>query len=120
MGRARNPIIGDSIARLLGYYGHKVCTEYYVNDTGRQAATLAYGIAEYHGEEEKKIDHVMLTERFHDVPLPEIQCADLRRATNKKEMQGVFSNMLLNEIKEVLASRGLSLGLILEHWPPTT
>ena len=24
----------------------------------------------------------------------------------------------LNEIKEVLASRGLSLGLILEHWPP--
>ena len=26
----------------------------------------------------------------------------------------------LNEIKEVLASRGLSLGLILEHWPPET
>ena len=24
----------------------------------------------------------------------------------------------LNEIKEVLASRGLSLGLVLEHWPP--
>ena len=26
MGRARNPIIGDSIARLLGYYGHNVST----------------------------------------------------------------------------------------------
>ena len=26
----------------------------------------------------------------------------------------------LNEIKEVLASRGLSLGLVLEHWPPET
>jgi len=24
----------------------------------------------------------------------------------------------LNEIKEVLSSRGLSLGLILENWPP--
>ena len=23
-----------------------------------------------------------------------------------------------DEIKEVLASRGLSLGLVLEHWPP--
>ena len=41
MGRARNPIIGDSIARLLSYSGHDVKTEYYVNDTGRQAATLA-------------------------------------------------------------------------------
>ena len=26
----------------------------------------------------------------------------------------------LNEIKKVLASRGLSLGLVLEHWPPET
>ena len=47
MGRARNPIIGDSIARLLQYYGHNVETEYYVNDTGRQAATLAFGLSNY-------------------------------------------------------------------------
>ena len=60
MGRARNPIIGDSIARLLGYYGHNVSTEYYVNDTGRQAATLAHGIAEYREDEEKKIDHALV------------------------------------------------------------
>ncbi len=60
MGRARNPIIGDSIARLLGYYGHNVSTEYYVNDTGRQAATLAHGIAEYREGEEKKIDHALV------------------------------------------------------------
>ena len=26
---------------------------------------------------------------------------------------------LLNEIKEVLAARGLSLGLELENWPPS-
>ncbi len=60
MGRARNPIIGDSIARLLGYYGHNVSTEYYVNDTGRQAATLAYGIADYSDEGEDKIDHALV------------------------------------------------------------
>ena len=57
MGRARNPIIGDSIARLLNYYGHDVHTEYYVNDTGRQAATLAYGIKNYKSNTEGKIDH---------------------------------------------------------------
>ena len=57
MGRARNPIIGDSIARLLSYSGHDVKTEYYVNDTGRQAATLAYGIDNYKPENEGKMDH---------------------------------------------------------------
>ena len=57
MGRARNPIIGDSIARLLNYYGHDVHTEYYVNDTGRQAATLAYGIKNYRINAKGKIDH---------------------------------------------------------------
>tara|TARA_B100001250_G_scaffold59897_1_gene46712 strand:+ start:5206 stop:6885 length:1680 start_codon:yes stop_codon:yes gene_type:complete len=57
MGRARNPIIGDSVARLLNYYGHDVHTEYYVNDTGRQAATLAYGIENYEGNHGGKVDH---------------------------------------------------------------
>ena len=57
MGRARNPIIGDSLARLLTYYGHRVNTEYYVNDTGRQAATLAYGLSEYETKGEEKVDH---------------------------------------------------------------
>jgi len=57
MGRARNPIIGDSIARLLRYFGHEVKTEYYVNDTGRQAATLAYGLEHYKPEKKGKKDH---------------------------------------------------------------
>ena len=47
MGRARNPIIGDTLARLLHYAGDKVATEYYVNDMGRQAATLAYGLSRF-------------------------------------------------------------------------
>ena len=60
MGRARNPIIGDSIARLLEYYGHEVATEYYVNDTGRQAATLAFGLSNYETKNEKKVDHELV------------------------------------------------------------
>jgi len=60
MGRARNPIIGDSIARLLRYLGHEVKTEYYVNDTGRQAATLAYGLNKYKPEGEGKEDHKLV------------------------------------------------------------
>ena len=60
MGRARNPIIGDSIARLLSHYGYKVKTEYYVNDTGRQAATLAYGLKNFRPKTEEKADHSLV------------------------------------------------------------
>ena len=60
MGRARNPIIGDSIGRLLNYSGYNVKTEYYVNDTGRQAATLAYGLENFEPSEEKKKDHQLV------------------------------------------------------------
>ena len=57
MGRARNPIIGDSVARLLRYSGYNVSTEYYVNDTGRQAATVAFGIKHYEAGNSDKEDH---------------------------------------------------------------
>ena len=60
MGRARNPIIGDSISRLLRYNGYSVSTEYYVNDTGRQAATVAFGIKHYEGGDSNKTDHKLV------------------------------------------------------------
>lgn len=45
VGRARNPIVGDSVARLLRAAGHHVTTEYYVNDMGKQVAILSWGLA---------------------------------------------------------------------------
>ena len=60
MGRARNPIIGDSVARLLRYSGYNVSTEYYVNDTGRQAATVAFGIKHYEAGNSDKEDHKLV------------------------------------------------------------
>jgi arginyl-tRNA synthetase len=42
VGRARNPIIGDAIARILAFAGHDVSRHYYVNDAGRQIATFTW------------------------------------------------------------------------------
>ena len=42
VGRARNPIIGDSIARLLDFAGNEVDRHYYVNDAGRQMAVFTW------------------------------------------------------------------------------
>jgi len=44
VGRARNPIIGDSLARLLRRAGHTVEAEFFVNDVGKQLVTLAWGV----------------------------------------------------------------------------
>ena len=60
IGRARNPIIGDTMARLFDFSGYQVKTEYYVNDIGRQACTLAYGIENHPNEEGGKIDYQLV------------------------------------------------------------
>jgi arginyl-tRNA synthetase len=43
VGQARNPVLGDCLARLLKVRGHEVSRHYYVDDVGRQAAVIAYG-----------------------------------------------------------------------------
>jgi len=43
IGQARNPMLGDAIARILTEHGHRVSTHYYVDDVGRQSAVIAYG-----------------------------------------------------------------------------
>lgn len=43
IGQARNPILGDTVARLLKTRGHEVKCHYYVDDVGRQSALITYG-----------------------------------------------------------------------------
>ncbi len=43
LGSARNAILGDALARLLEWRGHKVRRHFYVNDMGRQVAIAALG-----------------------------------------------------------------------------
>jgi len=43
IGQARNPILGDSLSRLLAARGHNVRRHYYVDDVGRQSSVVAYG-----------------------------------------------------------------------------
>jgi arginyl-tRNA synthetase len=41
MGHCRGAVVGDALANLLEYAGHKVVREYYVNDAGGQVDVLA-------------------------------------------------------------------------------
>jgi arginyl-tRNA synthetase len=44
VGRARNPIIGDTVGRILRRAGYGVTTEFYVNDVGRQVVIMTWGV----------------------------------------------------------------------------
>jgi arginyl-tRNA synthetase len=43
IGTSKNSIFGDTLARILQARGHKVRTHFYIDDTGRQVAQMAYG-----------------------------------------------------------------------------
>ncbi|MFB6112927.1 MAG: arginine--tRNA ligase [Halodesulfurarchaeum sp.] len=42
VGRARNPIVGDALVRILRFAGFDVDAHYYVNDAGRQVAVFTW------------------------------------------------------------------------------
>lgn len=54
VGRARNPLIGDTLARCLRFCGYPVTTEYYVNDVGKQVVLLTWGLENLSEEEVRK------------------------------------------------------------------
>ena len=44
VGHARNAAYGDALSRILGFHGHEVFREYYVNDAGTQIAKFGESI----------------------------------------------------------------------------
>ena len=56
VGRARNPIIGDTMARILRMAGYDVTSEFYLNDVGRQVVVLSYGVRELELDTEPERD----------------------------------------------------------------
>jgi arginyl-tRNA synthetase len=58
IGQARNPMLGDALARILKCRGHEVSTHYYVDDVGRQSSVIAYGYGKLGcPEPTEKVDH---------------------------------------------------------------
>jgi arginyl-tRNA synthetase len=63
VGRARNPILGDALARVMRMAGYDVSTQYYLNDMGRQVVLLHWGWSHQEsgsGPIEGKVDHVLV------------------------------------------------------------
>ncbi len=44
IGHGRGAAVGDTLARILRFAGYDVCTEYYINDAGRQMRLLGFSV----------------------------------------------------------------------------
>ena len=53
----------------------------------------------------KKYGYAQLTTRFGGISMPKIRCIDLKEAHRKKQMNGFFSQELIDAIKNVLAEK---------------
>ncbi|MBS3760754.1 MAG: arginine--tRNA ligase, partial [Halodesulfurarchaeum sp.] len=51
VGRARNPVLGDAISRIMAAAGYDVDTHYYVNDAGRQIAVFTWAYETFEEDE---------------------------------------------------------------------
>ncbi|MBN2250739.1 MAG: arginine--tRNA ligase [Candidatus Altiarchaeota archaeon] len=97
IGRLRNCLIGDSLARILRFSGYDVETHYFVNDVGKQIAIIAQGFSEgverdneaagtyakYAGKEDFKVffEYVAANKRFEsDAGFAERVQEGIRRA----------------------------------------
>jgi len=58
IGQARNPMLGDALARILKSRGHTVFRHYYIDDVGRQSSVIGYGYAKLgKPQPDEKADH---------------------------------------------------------------
>ena len=86
IGTARNPVLGDSLARILRARGHTVLTHYYVDDVGRQSSAMAYGYQRLREPESKgKPDHFIGT--IYAITSCIIEIEKLKKALEKAKEQ---------------------------------
>jgi arginyl-tRNA synthetase len=125
VGRARNPIIGDTLARCLAMCGNDVTTEYYVNDVGKQVVILTWGVnhipeSDVVIEDRDKTDHRLVAfyrvanKRMEEDPEVQEQIAEMLRrfeAGDREVIDEVYAtaSVMIEGLKQTLSSIGVSL-----------
>ncbi len=126
VGRARNPVIGDTLARALSMYGYDVTTEYYVNDVGKQVVILTWGVNNLTEdqvdmtEDRDKTDHKwvayyrLANKMMEEIPEVQEQISDMLRRFEAGDREiidtvRVTAEGMLGGLKETLANIGVTL-----------
>jgi len=112
----------DNLGLIIVDEEHETSFKQYDPAPRYNARDTAYVLAKMHGAKvllgsatpsietmysakDGKIGLVEMQKRFGDMQLPEIQCADISEHKKKKKMHGIFSEFLINEMKDVLGRK---------------
>lgn len=133
VGRARNPIIGDTLARCIDMCGYDVSTEYYVNDVGKQVVILTWGVNNLSKEaveedirnrgaedDRDKTDHKLVAyyrlanRMMEEDPAVQEQIGTMLRKFEAGDAEVISTvrktaEVMLNGLKETLSNIGVTL-----------
>ena len=85
VGQARNPILGDALARILDQRGHSVFRHYYIDDVGRQSSVVAYGYDKLgRPQPNEKSDHYV--GKIYTITCCLVEIIRLRKKVSKLEL----------------------------------
>ncbi|MEM4058483.1 MAG: arginine--tRNA ligase, partial [Thermoplasmata archaeon] len=119
IGRARNTIIGDTLGRILKKYGYTVIIHYFVNDIGKQAATLIWGIKEFMIKEEPgKQDRILVKyyQKASESEKKELNVSELVEKFEAGDLELIqysrkYISRILNGIEETVKKLNVSYDL---------
>jgi arginyl-tRNA synthetase len=103
IGTARNPVLGDALARILKAWGHVVFRHYYVDDVGRQAAVIAYGYEKL-GEPETDSKPDGFIGRIYAITSCIVEIQKLKKEVEKAGSQGDEAARLMRELHDWIAA----------------
>jgi arginyl-tRNA synthetase len=125
VGRARNPLIGDTLARCLRTCGYDVTTEYLVNDVGKQVVLLTWGVhnvpdSEVPVSERDKDDHRLVgyyqkaNQRMEAEPEVQEQISGMLRRFEQGDQQVIMqvretTERMLGGIRASLSQVGVEI-----------
>ena len=125
VGRARNPIIGDTLARCIRMCGYDVQTEYYVNDVGKQVVILTWGVNNLpadmvDAEDRDKTDHKLVAfyrlanKMMEEDPAVQEQISEMLRKFEAGDSEVISTvrktaEVMLEGLKETLTNIDVTL-----------
>ena len=115
LGHLRNAAVGDSICRILRFYGHDVDSEYYINDFGNQikllGKSLGIRVRNLHGENIEMPEDAYLGDYLVDIA-KKYSSEFSQDSLDSDKLENYAKDYLLQEIKNDLAS----LNIKFDNW----
>jgi arginyl-tRNA synthetase len=109
IGHGRGAIIGDVLANIWTFLGHKVTREYYINDAGAQIGKLGRSL-KVRIDQEKGLSAELPEDAYHGEYLIDLAIEYLqeKRSDDQTELEEFAKEKLLKIICETLSKYGIT------------